>query len=148
MALNQKKTLRCELVRAKGVLDVDASLESFAELLNQLRLSETISDEDKATIREALDKFLAQNKQPTFPLPTMAQVVCNRYLEVDLNQVEATTEKIKAVIREDQDSYYIGKGKNGGVRIVSRMNAEEKAKWEAHRKAEQEAEQVAEAAGQ
>lgn len=143
MALSLKKTLRIELVREKGVLNTDATLEAFADLLEAQQTSERMTDADKATINAALDKFLAANKQAHFPLDVIAQVVTNRHLDVPLDMVSAITEKVKAYIRSDNDRFYIGRGKNGGCRIVSRMTAEEKVKWEKTREAEVEAESAA-----
>ena len=137
MAMNHKKTLRCELVRTKGILDVDLSLAAFAESLSALQLAETISDEDRETITESLDRFLNDNAKPAYPISTIATVCANRYLEVPTEQVESTQEKVKAVIRSD-DRFFTG-NKRLGVMVVDRMSKEERAKYEAQKTADQNA---------
>ena len=140
-----KKSLRCELVRGKhGVLDYKASLAQIQEALEDLRLAETISDEERTVISAAVDQFLAVNAAPGFKLPDVAQIVCFRHLKVEDKHLESTQAKIKSVIRNDVDRFYIAKGKNGGLRVVSRMTKEEHEAWKKHRE-EQEALAQAEA---
>ena len=138
--MNLKKTLRIDLVRIKNVLDTKSTLEQFALALSELQTAERLTDEDKEVINTALDRFLAANPQSHFPLPTIATVVTNKYLDIPVNLVESTQEKVKAYVRSETDRFFIGKGKNGGCRIVSRMTADEKKKWEAVRAAEKAAE--------
>lgn len=123
----QKKTLRCELVRGKhNALDVAGSLKAFKEALEVQRASEELTQEERETISTALSQFLSDHNDKRFKMPAICTVLLGKYLSsVPMNQYAAVENKIKAIVRADTDQFWVSKGQNGGVNVVSRLNDEE-----------------------
>ena len=108
-----------------GRVDVNQSLASFHNELNKFVAREQ-SDLDQ--IGAAVEEFWAENTAlKNVSLDAIASSVFGK-LAMPATSFKDTTDRIKNYIRTNTDTYYVGKGKDGGVRCLDRMTDEEKTK--------------------
>jgi hypothetical protein len=108
-----------------GRVDVNQSLASFHNDLNKFVAAEQ-SDLDQIGI--AVAEFWAENPAArNLSLDAVASSVFGK-LAMPAETFKACTDRIKGFIRSATDTYYVGKGKDGGVRCLDRMSDEERTK--------------------
>jgi hypothetical protein len=108
-----------------GRVDLNQSLAAFHNELNKF-VSREQSDLDQ--IGAAVEEFWAENEAlKNVSLDAIASSVFGK-LQMPATTFKDTTDRIKNYIRTNTETYYVGKGKEGGVRCLARMTEEEKTK--------------------
>lgn len=121
--------LEVEFIRdANGRIDSAATL---AQWHNDLAVYMSKEDADSDVISQAVDRFLVKNpSMKSSTLDTMASLTMNEIPNIPHESFEEVKERIKDFIRNSTEQFALIRGKNGGVFIKSRLNAEELARVE------------------
>jgi hypothetical protein len=119
-------TMQAKVVRGTdGRISQKDTLAQFHNDLSSL-LSQENANHDQ--IVDAVQAVWDGNENlKSISLDALASDVFNR-LEFKASEFKTQTERIKTYVRAAQDVFVVGKGSGGGVRLLSRMTAEERTK--------------------
>ena len=106
-------------------VDVNQSLASFHNELNKFVAQEQ-SDFDQ--IGGAVEDFWTENTSiKNISLDAISSSVFGK-LDMPATSYKDVTDRIKNYIRTNTETYYVGKGKDGGVKQIARMTDEERSR--------------------
>ncbi len=107
--------------------------ETIAQFHNDLNVFLSKEQSDTDQIASAVSGFWDDNQGlKSVSLDAIASQVFTK-LSAPPGAFKDLTDRVKNYIRTNTETYYVGKGKDGGVRLLSRMTDEEKTKAVASR---------------
>ncbi len=102
--------------------------ETIAQFHNDLNLFLSKEQSDTNQIADAVTGFWEENPAlKSVSLDAIASQVFTK-LSAPPGAFKDLTDRVKNYIRTNTETFYVGKGKDGGVRLLDRMTAEEVAK--------------------
>ena len=104
-----------------GTVDVESTQVRFSEELD--KWVENSATENERIAAAVTEVFASQPKGKHIATPVLTSLVVAR-MNVGIDDYADTAEKIADYVRENEATYYMGKGKNGGVQKCADMSAE------------------------
>jgi len=119
-------TIEATLVRGTdGCLSIE---ETIAKFNNDLNVHIAKEQTDLEQVADAVDTFWESNTGlKSVSLDAIASDVFAK-LSLPPGAYKDTTDRVKNYIRANTDTFFVQKGKDGGVRLLARMSPEERAK--------------------